>query len=166
MPLSSAESRRVSPSQHNYLVVWTCRVRQGKSTQHPHWTIKKTQTDRNNLSRPKKWGLLVLAPHLHSSKEKSLFTELGFGLTMQKMTTYSCRIGLVKPSAVPFTVWRELNSFEVISCFMDKAFIKYLYWAGNCPPAFGVRHFESSHWIGIFIDIFRNICGSVVSINE
>ena len=40
----------------------------------------------------------------------------------QKMTTYSCRKGLVNPSAVPFTVRRELNSLEVISCFMDKTF--------------------------------------------
>ena len=103
-----------------YLVVRTCRVRQGKSTPHPRWTNKRTQTDGTHLSSSKNWGLLVLAPLLHSSEEKNFFNELGFGLTMQKMTTYSCRIGLVNPSALPFTVRRELNSFEVISCFMDK----------------------------------------------
>ena len=54
---------------------------------------------------------------------KELFyTELGFGLIMQKMRTYSCRKGLENPSAVSFTVRRELNSFEIISCFMDKIF--------------------------------------------
>ena len=38
---------------------------------------------------------------------KALFL-LRFGLTMQKMTTYS---SLVNPSAVSFTVWRELKEF-------------------------------------------------------
>ena len=105
-----------------YFVVWTCRVRQGKSTPHHGWTIKRTQTDRNYLSSTKNWGLLVLAPLLHSSEEKSFFTEIGLGLTMQKMMTYSCRIGLVNPFVVPFTVRRVLNFFEVISCFMDNTF--------------------------------------------
>ena len=37
-------------------------------------------------------------------------------------TTYFFRKGLVNHSAVSFTVRRELNSFNVISCFMDKTF--------------------------------------------
>ena len=83
---------------------------------------QKNSDRRNSSKQHKNWGLLVLAPLLHSSEEKSFFTELVFGLTMQKMTTYSCGNGLVNPSAESFTVQRELNSFEVISCFMDKAF--------------------------------------------
>ena len=38
---------------------------------------------------------------------------------MQKVMAYSCRIGLVNPSAVSFTVERELNTFEVISKFIN-----------------------------------------------
>ena len=80
-----------------YLVERTCSVRQEKSTPHPRRTIKRAQTDRNYLSSTKNWGLLVLAPRLHSSKEKSIFNELGFGLTMQKMTTSACRNRLGEP---------------------------------------------------------------------
>ena len=43
-----------------YLVGRICRVRQGKSTPHPCWMIKRTQTNRN-LNSTKNWGLLVLA---------------------------------------------------------------------------------------------------------
>ena len=45
-------------------------------------------------------------------------------------------------SAVSFTVRRELNSFEVISGFMDKTFYIYLYRAGNRPPPIGLELVE------------------------
>ena len=83
-------------------------------------------------SSTKNWGLLVLAALLHSAEEKSFFSELGFSLTMQRMTTYSCRISLVNCSAVPFTVRRKLNSFVVISCFMEKTFNTLSSWE-LCP---------------------------------
>ena len=67
-----------------YLVDRTCRVRQGKSTPHPRETIKEIQT---HLGSIKNWGLLVIAPLLHSSEEKSFFTELELGLAKQRMTT-------------------------------------------------------------------------------
>ena len=38
----------------------------------------------------------------------------------EDITIYSSRIGLVKLSAASFTVCRELNSFDIISCFLDK----------------------------------------------
>ena len=106
----------------SYLGDRTGRGRQGKSTPHPCWTTKWTQTDKTHPNRTKSWELLVLAPLIHSSEQKSFFTESGFRWTTQKMTTYSCRIGLVNPSHVSFTVWRKLNSFEIISCFMKKTF--------------------------------------------
>ena len=104
----------------SYLVNQTCRVRQGKSTPHPCWTIKITQTDRNHLSSTKNWGLLILAPLLHSSEERSFFTELGFSLTTQKMTTYSCRIGLVNPLLLYPSLLRDNKCNTCNTCYLQR----------------------------------------------
>ena len=102
-----------------YLVVWIWRGRQGNSTPHPRWTIKRTQADRNYQN------LGISGPCSTSTffRWKALFYRFRFGLTMQKMTRYSCRIGLVNPSALPFTVRRELNS-----CFMSTHVIPVSSW--------------------------------------
>ena len=111
MLLSSAESRRASPSQR-----LLSRPDMQNEARKKYTTFsfddQKNSNRQKSSSQHKNWGVLVLAPLLHSSEEKSFFIELGFGLTIQKMTTYSCRIGLVNPSAVSFTVRRELNIFE------------------------------------------------------
>ena len=44
-------------------------------------------------------------------RKRAFFTELGFGLTIQKMTTFSCDILLVNPSTVSFTVRRDINRY-------------------------------------------------------
>ena len=119
-----------------YLVERTCRVRQGKSTPHPRWTNKRTQTDGTLLSSTKTWGLLVLAPLLHSFGEKSFFTELGFGLTMQKMTTYSCRNGLVNPSAVHPSLFGE-------NWILSKQFP--VSWTKRLIPV-SIWELSPSHW--------------------
>ena len=56
---------------------------------------------------------------LHASEEKSLFTE--FGLTTKKTTAYtdSGRNVLGNPSAVSYTVRRELNSFKEYPLFYE-----------------------------------------------
>ena len=122
-PLQKAELL-ILVSASGYLVVWTYRVRQGRSTPHPRWTINRTQSDGTHLSSTKK--LRITGPCsklLHSFEEKSFFIELGFGLTMQKMTTYSYRNGLQWTLLLyPSLFGMELNSFKVISCFMDKTF--------------------------------------------
>ena len=120
---SSAESRRATLVS-DYLVVWTRRVREGKSPPHPPWTITKNSNRQNSSKQHKQTGDYWSLLHSTFFRGTELF-NWEFGLTMQRMTTYSCRKGLVNPSAVPpvpFTVRRELNSFEAISCFMNITF--------------------------------------------
>ena len=98
-----------------YLVERTCRVRQGNSTPHPCWTIKRTQTDRNYVSSiitGDYWCLL----HFYILPRKELFYWVGVRSDNAEDDDILLQNGL----AVPFTVRRELNSFEVIFCFMDK----------------------------------------------
>ena len=60
--------------------------------------------------------------------------------------------------------WNQFCSWEGNA---KKCSVKF-FWVDSLIifPEFGVRHFESSHRIRIFFDIFRGICGCVVSINE
>ena len=137
MLLSSSQSRRASPSRQ----LLSRLDMQGEARKQYTPSLLNNQKNSNRRKSSKEHRLLVLAPILHSSKEKNFFTELGFGLTMKKMTTYCCRKGLVNPSAISFTVWRKLNSFKLISCFMDKTCNTSIK-AGNCPPPFGLELVE------------------------
>ena len=90
----------------------TCMGEAGKK--HATCSLKdqRISNRQNSTKLHKNWGLLVLAQLLNSSDEKRFFLlRYGFGLTMKKMTTYSCRVGWVNLSFVSFTVRRELKSF-------------------------------------------------------
>ena len=114
--LSSAESKRANPSQQLLSrpnMESEARIRYTTSLSNNQRISNKQSSSKQHTN----WEQLVLAQLPHSSQEKgAFFDELGFGLTVQKMTTYSCRIGLVNPSAKFFTVQSELNSFEIICC--------------------------------------------------
>ena len=120
MPLSSAESRRASPSQR----LLSRADMQGEARKKSTTSSLNEQknSDRLKLSKQhKKLGITGPCSTSTFFREKELlYWGRVRSLTMQKMTTYSCRKGLVTLSAVSFIVRRELNSFEVISCFMDK----------------------------------------------
>ena len=121
MPICSAESKRASPSQR---LLSRADIQDEARNKYTTSSLNdQKNSNRQKLSKQhNKLGITGPCSTSTFLREKELFTELGSGLTMQRMTTYSCRKGLVNPSAVSFTVWRELNSFEVISCFMDQTF--------------------------------------------
>ena len=77
---SSVESRHPNPNQR----LLKCRVRQGKGTKHP---IKDTQAGKDSWKPNNKLGngdAWISLSMVYSCGEKSYFTELGFGLTMQR----------------------------------------------------------------------------------
>ena len=135
---SSTESRHVNPSQR--LLSSLDMQGEGRKKYTTSSLNDLKNSNRQSSSKQHKqtgdyWSLL----HLYIlSRNRAFLFELGFGLTIQRMTTYSRRKGLAKTSAVSFTVRRELNSFVVISCSME--WTKHVIPVSrNCPPPIGLE---------------------------
>ena len=115
-----------------YFLVWTCKLRQGKSTPHPWWFIKRTQIDRTHLSSTKTgdyWSLL----HFYILSRKRYFFKIGVrsdnaeddNILLQK------RVGKLFCCILHCS---EKTEFFRSNLLFHGQSITNLYQAGNCPP--------------------------------